>query len=96
VVIPDNDPSGYAHAEVTAKMSLGIAKRVRYLDLPKHWPECPKGGDVPDWLAAGHTRGQLDALIEAAPLWKGEADTIGANGKEIDKKAEARIASSQI
>ena len=92
VVIPDNDPSGYAHAEVTAKMSLGIAKRVRYLDLPKHWPECPKGGDVSDWLAAGHTRGQLDALIEAAPLWKGEADTTGANGKETDKKAEARIA----
>jgi hypothetical protein len=92
VIIPDNDPSGYAHAEITAKMSFGIAKRVRYLDLPKHWPECPKGGDISDWLAAGHTREQLDVLIEAAPLWEGEADSTKANGPEADKKAEARIA----
>jgi putative DNA primase/helicase len=67
VMIPDNDPAGYAHAEATAKMSLGIAKRVRTLDLAKHWPECPKGGDVSDWLAAGHGRDELDALIAGAP-----------------------------
>jgi hypothetical protein len=84
VVIPDNDPSGHAHAEATAKMSRGVAKRVRYLDLAKHWPECPKGGDVSDWLAAGHTREELDALIDAAPLWEGEANNcqLGGNGKD--------------
>ena len=67
VVIPDHDAAGYAHASATAKASVSVAKRVRMLTLAKHWPECPKGGDVNDWLAAGHTREQLDALIDRAP-----------------------------
>ena len=67
VVLNDNDAAGYEHADATAKLSLGIAKRVRRLDLAKHWPEIPKGGDVSDWLAAGHTGEELAALIEAAP-----------------------------
>jgi Protein of unknown function (DUF3631) len=66
VVIPDHDPPGYAHAEATCQISLGIAKRVRRLVLAEHWPQCPKGGDVSDWLAAGHTREELDALIAGA------------------------------
>jgi hypothetical protein len=48
-------------------MSVGITKRVRILALARHWPECPKGGDVSDWLAAGHTREELDRLIDGAP-----------------------------
>ena len=47
----DNDAAGYEHADATCNLSLGIAKRVRRLDLAKHWPEIPKGGDVSDWLA---------------------------------------------
>jgi hypothetical protein len=67
VVIPDHDAAGYAHADAAAKASLGTAKRVRMFTLAKHWPECPKGGDISDWLAAGHTREELYALIEHAP-----------------------------
>ena len=66
VVIPDHDPQGYAHAEATCRLSLGTAKRVRFLKLADHWPEIKKGNDISDWLAAGHTREQLDALIEQA------------------------------
>ena len=65
VVLNDNDAAGYEHADATAKLSLGVAKRVRRLDLAQHWPEMPKGGDVSDWLAAGHTGEELEALIEA-------------------------------
>jgi hypothetical protein len=67
VVFNDHDDPGYAHAEAVCLMSAGVAKRVRKLELAKHWPEITKGGDVRDWLAAGHTREQLDALIEQAP-----------------------------
>jgi DNA primase len=67
VVIPDHDPAGYAHADTACCLSLSIAKRVRKLELAKHWPECPKGGDISNWLEAKHTREQLDALIEQAP-----------------------------
>ena len=69
VIIPDNDAPGYAHARATAQMSAGVAKRVRILKLTEHWPDCPQGGDVSDWLAVGHTREELDALIESAPDW---------------------------
>jgi hypothetical protein len=66
VIIPDHDEEGHKHANLIAQTSLGIAKRVRILTLAKHWPECPKGGDISDWLAAGHTREELDVLIECA------------------------------
>ena len=69
VVFNDNDAAGYAHADADLQASLGIAKRVRRLDLKTDWPEIPKGGDVSDWLAVGgeHTPEKLKALIEAAP-----------------------------
>jgi hypothetical protein len=67
VIIPDNDPAGRLHAEQTAQISVGIAKRVRVLDLAKHWLDMPAKKDTSDWLELGHTREELDALIEATP-----------------------------
>ena len=67
VVLGDHDAAGYEHQEVTCKTSLNVAKRVRRLVLHEYWPQCPKGGDVSDWLDAGHTREELDALIAKAP-----------------------------
>jgi uncharacterized protein DUF3631 len=69
VVLNDNDPAGYEHADTTCKLSLGIAKRIRRLDLKPHWGsgEMPKGADVSDWLAAGHTGEELAALIAGTP-----------------------------
>jgi predicted P-loop ATPase len=69
VIFPDHDPAGYAHAEATAEMSIGLAKSVRMLRLAEHWPDCPKGGDISDWIAKGGTREQLDALIANAKPW---------------------------
>jgi hypothetical protein len=69
VVFNDNDAPGYAHAEVTCRLSVGVAERIYRLDLAPHWPNMPKGNDVSDWLGAGHTREQLDALMEQAPAW---------------------------
>ena len=67
IVFNDNDAAGYAHADATCRLSLGIAKRVRALDLKPHWSHIPVGGDISDWLDAGHTREQLDALMLRAP-----------------------------
>jgi hypothetical protein len=72
IIIPDHDPAGYAHADAIAGMSSSLAKSVRILKLADHWPDCPKGGDISDWLAAGHTREQLDVLIERAIETKGD------------------------
>jgi Family of unknown function (DUF5906) len=65
VVIGDNDDPGRDHAEATASMSIGVAARVRMLDLAKHWPDIPQGGDISDWLKT-HTREQFDELAADA------------------------------
>jgi hypothetical protein len=69
VVFNDNDLPGYAHAEATYRSLVGVAKRVRRLDLKEHWPQIPEGGDVSDWLAVGgdRTPERLRELIERAP-----------------------------
>jgi hypothetical protein len=69
IAFNDNDAPGYAHADNICKLSLGVAKRVRRLDLKIDWPEIPKGGDVSDWLeiGGGHTPEKLKELIDSAP-----------------------------
>jgi len=77
VVIPDHDPAGYAHADATCECSHGVCKTVRRLALRDHWPNCPSGGDVSDYLDAGHTREQLDELIEQAKDYTPGTSTPG-------------------
>jgi hypothetical protein len=60
---------GQDHARAVAEALTGVAERVRLLKLNRSWPGMPPKGDVSDWLDAGHTREQLDALIEALPVW---------------------------
>jgi hypothetical protein len=75
VVFNDNDAPGRAHAEVICNLSVGVAQRICRLDLAPHWPDMREGADVSDWLATGHTREQLDALIERAPEWTPQPDS---------------------
>jgi putative DNA primase/helicase len=79
VIVPDHDEAGYAHADAIACSTTGIAQSVHVLKLVDHWPQCPKGGDASDWLAAGHTREELDALIEAAPGWSADDNATTEN-----------------
>jgi hypothetical protein len=92
VVMPDHDAPGYAHADAVCRLSLGIAKRVRHLALAKHWPGCPPGGDVSDWLATGHTREELDALIEQAPDYElRKPDTADISNEQQPSAEELEI-----
>jgi hypothetical protein len=70
VVVPDNDDKGRKHADAVARSLQGIAARVRLLELP----DLPPNGDISDWIAAGGTREQLDALVEQARDWQQEAE----------------------
>jgi hypothetical protein len=79
VVLNDNDAAGYTHADAAAKLSLGIAKRVRRLDLAPHWPDMPKSNDVSDWLDGGRSGQQLVELIESAPDYTTETDSKTAS-----------------
>jgi hypothetical protein len=66
VLAPDNDEAGWKHVNEVGASLVGIADRIRVLALP----DLPPKGDIRDWLAAGGTREQLEALVEQAPDWQ--------------------------
>lgn len=59
VILPDNDDPGRAHAEQVRSSLQGLAASARIVRLP----DLPKGGDISDWLHAGHTITELEGLI---------------------------------
>ncbi len=67
VVLPDNHAEGREHGDQVAASLRGIAKRIRVLDIGKHWDGCPDKGDISDWLAAGGAADKLKAMTDALP-----------------------------
>jgi hypothetical protein len=65
VILPDNDDRGRAHAETVARSCHDAGLHVQVLALSG----LPAKGDVSDWLAAGHTKAELAALVAATPRY---------------------------
>src|SRR5262249_5191865 len=61
VIFPDNDQTGKDHAAMVATALQGKAASVKVVALPG----LSEKGDVCDWLQAGGTREQLEALAQA-------------------------------
>jgi hypothetical protein len=61
-ILPDNDEPGERHAALVAEKLATVAQEIRIVRLPG----LPPKGDVSDWLAAGGTVEQIDALMKAA------------------------------
>lgn len=74
VIIPDYDKPGLEFVEQKAKTLYGAAKRVRIVqltDIKLLQNIIGKDGvDVINWLDNGHTKEDLQSLIENAPDWK--------------------------
>lgn len=96
VILPDNDAPGYQHAQKVARILTGVAESVKIIKLP----DLPPKGDVSDWLAAGHSKDELFALVEATPAWQPTVAT-GApvsdseetvSDEETNKKRESQAA----
>ncbi|MBZ5672715.1 MAG: hypothetical protein LAP61_00555 [Acidobacteriia bacterium] len=58
IIIPDNDRPGWRRAASIGRALLGVAERIRVLDLP------PETKDISDWFAGGHSDSELIALLE--------------------------------
>src|SRR5262249_20688198 len=67
VVLPDNHAEGRGHGDQVVASLRGIAKRIRVLDIGKHWADCPNKGDISNWLAAGGSAEELKAIVAALP-----------------------------
>lgn len=65
VVLPDNDLAGRSHAATVAKSCTAAGLNVKVVELR----DLPTKGDVSDWLAAGHSRDELAALVKGTPLY---------------------------
>ena len=79
-VLPDNDAPGRGYAEDVARSCAAAGIVVRVINLPG----LPAGGDVRDWVRAGHTRKELLALVADAPVWAPAADALRPMDAEGD------------
>ncbi len=61
-ILPDNDDVGRSHAAQVANALKGMAASVKVIELPN----LPEKGDVSDYLNAGGTHEQLQAIVENA------------------------------
>jgi 5S rRNA maturation endonuclease (ribonuclease M5) len=64
-IIADADEAGRKHADQIAAALAGKVASLKILELAN----LPLKGDVSDWLSAGRTREQLEALAASAPEW---------------------------
>ena len=65
-ILADNDDAGREHRGIAGTKLLGVAARVRSLDLPG----LPPKGGVDDWLPAGGSAEALYSLAMRAPLFE--------------------------
>ncbi len=95
VLLPDHDASGRRHTAVVTQALHGVAASLKLVELPGLLPK----GDVSDWLQAGGTRAQLEALVAQTPLWEpalaardGQApDEANTPGPPLDPRPVVRI-----
>lgn len=71
VILPDNDQAGRERIDKVAQSLHGSVASLKVVDLPG----LPAKGDVSDWLSHGHAGAELQALVEAAPLWTPPQDS---------------------
>jgi putative DNA primase/helicase len=67
IVLRHHDPPGTAHQQAVARACAAAGLRVKCVELPG-LPD-GHGEDVSDWLAAGHTIAELEALADQAPVF---------------------------
>ena len=68
-ILEDNDDTGREKALEAAKLLHSVANSVKIIRLPG----LAEGEDISDWLAAGHTRQDLEGVCYSTPDWEPES-----------------------
>jgi putative DNA primase/helicase len=84
VILPDNDKAGRDHAQDVATKLHGTAASIKIIELPG----LPNKGDVTDWLNAGHSVDELQALVDAAVTVTAEDIAAWEAEKSANEKSE--------
>jgi hypothetical protein len=80
VVLFDNDPAGRVRAQKVANALHPISGSVKVVELPG----LSEGGDITDWIEAGHTVDEFDALVNTTPIWQPSNEPIIDGSDEFD------------
>jgi 5S rRNA maturation endonuclease (ribonuclease M5) len=86
VVLADNDDEGRQHAQQVCTSLLRTVRTVKRHDFT----DLPKGGDVSDWLDAGHTAEDLEALLTQAPSVTAE-DTSPTEAEAVEANSSSAL-----
>jgi hypothetical protein len=86
VVVPDNDPAGESHANKVVSKLLPVCSQVAILRLPG----LPPKGDIVDWQAAGHTKGEFLDLVDQLKPIGAERKTDAKDGNVPAGKADGK------
>jgi hypothetical protein len=83
---------GQDHAREVCQQLAGIARRVRLLDLAKHWPDMPLKGDPSDWLTdGGGTVEKLYEIAEQTAEWWPAENAVVDGSREIERLAKLSL-----
>lgn len=100
VILPDHDEAGEDYVvDVTRLATDAGAKSVSVVRLADHWPACPEGGDVADWIEdrgdaaePADIRAALEAIIGKAE----PAEAIEEQADEEDDLAWMPFPTSEL
>jgi hypothetical protein len=76
ILIEDKDEAGKAHVLQVAEDLSPVAKSVKILRIPN----LPEKGDVTDFVEAGGTREELEAMVASTPEYSAVGAAIEASG----------------
>ncbi len=79
VIIPDNDLPGLKHGQAVAASLQGKAKSVRVVELIARPGVTSTVKDAHDWISAGGTCDELEAIVAATPEWVPSSATTDVN-----------------
>jgi hypothetical protein len=68
-ILEDNDDTGRKKASEAAKLLHPVADSVKIIRLPG----LAEGGDISNWLDAGHTKAELEDVCYSTPDWEPES-----------------------
>jgi hypothetical protein len=80
IILADNDQRGRDHGEQVARSVAPVAASVKVVELP----DLPPKGDIVDWLAAGRTIAEMEAIAAHAPPWSPPAPDRNGHAERAD------------
>jgi hypothetical protein len=69
IICGDHDDPGRRHVNKVASALVGIAKRIRVLELVKFWADIEEGQDIRDWFNGGNVGADFWEIVKQLPDW---------------------------